>query len=95
MIGDDVNCNGLGGGNILRNGNIKVEENTTTTAFGVDQNIVDQNTVGGNLQVFKNRGLGPKSVQGNVVADTVACFHNDPPFVGDPNVAPNREGQCF
>ena len=83
-------CAAFGGGNILRNGDIKVEENFVTATFGltIGQNRVDQ------LQVFKNKGPGAKTVVGNTVRQNLQCKKNQAPFVGTPNTARHRQGQC-
>lgn len=57
--------------------------------------FVDLNNVGGDLQVFKNRGMGFKSVVGNEVRENVQCKENDDPFLGGPNFAQKAEDQCF
>jgi hypothetical protein len=79
-------------GNDVPRGNILVQENLLPASEGL---FVDRNAVGGNLQVFKNRGEGPKSVLDNVVRQNLQCKENDEPFVGGPNLAPKAEGQCF
>ena len=56
--------------------------------------FVDLNNVGGDLQVFKNRGMGFKSVVGNEVRENVQCKENDEPFLGGPNLAQKAEDQC-
>lgn len=84
-------CAAFGGGNNVGKGNIKVEDNFITPAFGLQ---VGQNQVAQNIQVFKNKGPGAKSVQGNTAAESIQCFDNDAPFVGGPNTAPKTEGQC-
>jgi hypothetical protein len=89
LIGDDANCPGLGGGNTLGKGSIKVEENTITLSMGVDLN-----QVGGNLQVFKNTGPGFKTVNGNTGGGDLQCFDNSPTFIGVGNTFPKEEGQC-
>lgn len=76
-------------GNTLPKGNIKVEENA------ISQNLqICGNRVGGNLQVFKNSGTGPKTVQRNNVRQDLQCKENTAPFVGSPNTAGKKEGQC-
>jgi hypothetical protein len=75
--------------NILVKGNIKVEDN-----LNLDQLIVHNNQVPQNIQVFKNKGAGPKVVFFNIAGQAVQCFENDPPFTGVPNTAPTLEGQC-
>jgi hypothetical protein len=70
-------------------GNIKVEDNVTTVHL-----IVERNSSPQNLQVFKNVGPGVRSVMGNSVSESIQCYENAPLFVGNPNVAPKREGQC-
>ena len=82
-----------GKGRVLK-GDIQVRENTIAPfvrSLGVDNNFVLQ----GNVQVFKNAGEGRKTVQNNQVGKDLQCFENTPPFVGGPNVAQKREGQCF
>jgi hypothetical protein len=84
-------CAGFfGGGNTLQGGNIKVEDNVITSSFEVSDNNVAQN-----LQVFKNTGSASKRVANNTVGESVQCFDNTAPFIGGPNFAPKREGQCF
>jgi hypothetical protein len=78
-------------GNIVA-GNIKVEDNFIPPNEFL---AVGRNTVGGNVQVFKNTGPGGKSVIGNVVRQNLQCKRNDPPFFGGPNTARKAEGQCF
>jgi hypothetical protein len=80
----------FGGGNTLQGGNIKVEDNVISSSFSVSDNVVAQN-----LQVFKNTGSATKQVANNTVGESVQCFDNAPPFVGGPNTAPKKEGQCF
>jgi hypothetical protein len=84
-------CAAFGGGNRLFKGGIKVEENFVTATFGmtIGQNRVDQ------LQVFKNNGPGAKTVAGNTVRQNLQCKKNRGPFVGGPNTARHRQGQCF
>lgn len=79
-------------GNDVARGNIFVQENIIPAP---EVMAVDRNTVGGNLQVFKNRGDGLKTVLENVVREDLQCKENDPPFLGGPNVARKAEGQCF
>jgi hypothetical protein len=74
----------------LRKGNIKVEENVTSSSLQVVRNYVAQN-----IQVWKNRGSGQKTVRGNRVLQIVQCKENTRPFVGGPNAAAEAEGQCF
>jgi hypothetical protein len=78
------------GGNELEKGNIFVQENFVSEFL-----VVIGNAVGGNLQVFKNRGPGAKSVSLNTVREDVQCKENDQPFVGGPNAARKAEDQCF
>jgi hypothetical protein len=84
-------CAAFGGGNRLAKGGIKVEENFVTATFGlqIGQNRVDQ------LQVFKNNGPGAKTVTGNIVRQNLQCKKNRGAFVGGPNTARHRQGQCF
>jgi hypothetical protein len=58
--------------------------------------LVSANTVTfGPMRVLGNRGVGPKTVQGNTVGGTLTCENNEAPFVGGPNVALRKRGQCF
>lgn len=73
-----------------RNFNLENNVVNTTQIFPVELN-----EVGENMAVIKNRGTGAKTITTNTVADTLRCFDNDPPFVGGPNIAAKKEGQCF
>ena len=73
-------------------GDIVVQENVIPPTEVMP---VDRNLVGGNVQVFKNRGMGAKSVLANEVRENVQCKENDEPFAGGPNLAAQAEGQCF
>ena len=87
-------CEGAGGGNTVLRGNIKVEDNVIGefAPFGLD---IAENSFGNTLQVSRNVGPGAKRVQGNTVGTVLQCRDNSPPFVGGPNVAPRKDGQCF
>jgi hypothetical protein len=74
----------------LEKGNIKVEENSIGSSLEVAGNYVAQN-----IQVFKNRGTGQKSVRDNRVLQIIQCKENTAPFVGGPNDAAEAEEQCF
>jgi len=74
----------------LRKGNIKVEENFTSSSLEVVRNYVAQN-----IQVWKNRGSGQKTVRSNRVLQIIQCKENTSPFTGGPNTAAEAEGQCF
>jgi hypothetical protein len=82
--------------NQLQKGNIKVEDNLVVTSPSVETVglVIRGNQVAQNIQVFKNRGAGPKFVQLNTAGEAVQCKENDEPFVGTPNTAPKREDQC-
>lgn len=73
-------------------GDIIVQENVIPATEAMP---VDLNNVGGDLQVFKNRGTGLKSVLANEVRENVQCKENDDPFLGGPNFAQKAEDQCF
>jgi hypothetical protein len=77
-------------GNTVSKGSIEVVENNVDRVLDVSGN-----TVGQNVEVLKNTGPAPKTVQANTVGDTIRCHDNTPPFVGGPNIAQKREGQCF
>jgi hypothetical protein len=85
------------GPNIVSKGNIKVEENVIVPFAGEGLRI-GFNTVGQNLQVFKNRNapgvMAPKTVQNNTAGESIQCKENDLPFLGTPNTASKKEDQC-
>jgi hypothetical protein len=75
----------------LAKGNIKLEENSTTFEFAVNASGAPS----GNIQVFKNSGTGINFVAENL-AQAIQCFENRlVPFIGGPNTAPTKQGQCF
>jgi hypothetical protein len=84
-------CSSLGGGNVVRKGNIVIEDIAVRAEADFD---IRSNMVGGNLRVLKITGPGAKAVQNNTVRGTLQCFEIDPPFVGSPNVAGQTQGQC-
>jgi hypothetical protein len=82
--------------NVVTKGNVIVEDNLINPfGFFVKQLDVRNNSVAQNLQVFKNVGTNPKTVQNNNAGESIQCTENSPPFVGGPNTAPKKEGQCF
>lgn len=78
-------------GNSVRKGDIQVQDNFIPP---FELMAVARNDVGGNVQVFRNRGSGTKTVAENFVRENLQCRRNDQPFVGQPNVAGKAEGQC-
>jgi uncharacterized protein YjdB len=95
LVGGD-GCVDFGGGNILENVDLKVVENEVVPVSGVPSNglQIGDNQIGQHLQVFKNRGGLPKAVTRNTVGASLQCFENTAPFIGEPNVAQEAEGQC-
>ena len=82
------------GDNSIQKGNIKIEENF----IPLDEILViGANKIAQNLQVFKNTVPGGKFVDTspNTAGESIQCFENSPPFLGGPNIAPKKEGQCF
>jgi hypothetical protein len=77
-------------------GSVKVADNAvpTTVAFGAGMSV-DGLRASGDLQVLNNRGPGTKRVTGNIVGGSLQCFGNTASFVGGPNTAGKREGQCL
>lgn len=80
-------------GNLIPSGNVKVEENHGEIASADVGLLITGNSVGQNLQVFKNTGETDKHVQGNIVGQNIQCYENQPPFVGIPNTTPRPEQQ--
>jgi hypothetical protein len=81
------------GVNHVLTGDVSLKNNLVD--FGGPGLTVNDNQVAGDLDVDSTEGDGPKTVQNNVVGDTVKCKDNDPPFVGGPNTATRFKGQCF
>lgn len=76
--------------NQVPNGRIYVSNNTTQVFLQIAAN-----TVGQTVEVYRNMGPSPKVVDSNTAGQAVRCENNELPFVGGPNVAPERSGQCF
>jgi hypothetical protein len=79
----------IGSTNVL-NGGILTSRNVVTSDFQIQFNTVSES-----IEVFRTLGPGAKIVSLNTAGDAVRCEGNEPPFVGGPNFAPEREGQCF
>ena len=77
--------------NQVPTGNLDLFNNVISTGSSM---FIVQNNVENVIQVFRNTGPGPKTVTLNVAGQRIQCEHNDPPFVGFPNVAPEQQGQC-
>ena len=75
---------------ILEQGNIQLDENSVATALAIVRNTVAQN-----VQVFKTEGAGSKAVRNNRIGQIVQCKENALPFIGGPNLAGDRQDQCF
>ena len=52
------------------------------------------NQVGGDMIVSNNTGPGAKFVVSNTIGKKLICQNNDSPFVGQPNVAQDYQGEC-
>ena len=78
------------GFNQVPNGRIYVAENTTQFFLQVAFN-----TVGETVEVYRNSGPSPKTTDFNTAGVAVRCERNETPYLGGPNFAPSREGQCF
>jgi hypothetical protein len=74
-------------------GSVKIADNVVpNTGAGM---VLDSVRTSGDLKVLNNRGPGPKRVAGSIVAGSLECFGNTATFVGGPNTAGKRKGQCF
>jgi hypothetical protein len=84
--------------NRVLNGNIKAEDNTANLFFSVQANMVFDpvRRTGGNVQVFKNTGTGPKLILNNTARENVQCKENVPLLIGTPNftIQGKVEDQC-
>ncbi len=78
------------GFNEVPNGRIYVADNRTDLFLQVAFN-----TVGETVEVYRNSGPSPKTTDFNTAGLAVRCEGNELPYVGGPNVAPSRNGQCF
>jgi hypothetical protein len=89
LIGDPqtIDC----AGNLVKRGDIEVENNFTDVEL-----IVRGNTIlRGDLEVKNNDGPSDKYVQDNVGGDDVSCRGNDSPFVASGNTGWDKLlGQC-
>ena len=89
LIGDPqaVDC----AGNLVKRGDISVEDNFTDVELVVRGNTIKR----GDLQVKRNAGPADKFVQDNVVGDILSCKGNDTPFTASGNTGWNKAfGQC-
>jgi hypothetical protein len=68
-------------------GDAAIVDNVSPLGFTLAENLFD-----GGL-VF-SRNTGPSTLNLNSIAETLACFANDPAPVGSGNVAAQVEGQC-
>jgi hypothetical protein len=75
----------------VERGSIELIDNVTETFLQTEFNVV-----GANVDVFRNSGAGGKFITNNTAGVAVRCFENTGAFfVGGPNFAPSRQGQCF
>jgi hypothetical protein len=90
LIGDPlaVDC----GGNLVKRGNILVEDNVTDVELVVRGNTIKR---GGDLQVKRNSGSSDKFIQDNLGGDVLSCRGNEAPFTVSGNTGWNKKfGQC-
>ena len=88
LIGDPqaVDC----AGNLVKRGDISVEDNFTDVEL-----VVRGNRSSGGPQVKRNAGPADKFVQDNVVGDILSCKGNSTPFTASGNTGWNKAfGQC-
>jgi hypothetical protein len=52
----------------------------------------NDNQVGGDMQIFKNRG--PSEVVRNTIRENLQCFENSPPPASAGNTAREKQGEC-
>jgi hypothetical protein len=89
LVGDPlaVGC----AGNLVKRGNIEVEDNSTDVELVVRGNTIKK----GDLEVKRNGGPSGKFVENNIGGDVLACKGNDSPFTALGNTGWNkRSGQC-
>ena len=91
-IGGNFLCTNSGvcvAGNGVVHGNLTMDTNNAVSE-------VDDNQIGGNVDVSGNSGTAP-TVLGNRIGGNLQCFDNNPPPInfGFPNsVGGNEQGQC-
>jgi hypothetical protein len=96
VTGGDVEVEKVEGGIIfvgftrVPNGGILASRNVTQVILQVSNNNVARS-----VEVLDNTGPAGKFVDANTAGVAVRCEGNTPPFIGGPNFAPAREGQCF
>jgi hypothetical protein len=89
LIGDPlaVDC----AGNLVKRGDISVEDNFTDVELIVRGNTIKR----GDLQVKRNSGPSDKIVEGNVGGDVLSCKGNETPFTASGNTGWDKKfGQC-
>ena len=89
LIGDPlaVGC----AGNLVRRGNVEVEDNLTDVELVVRGNTIRK----GDLEVKRNGGPSGKFVESNIGGDLLVCRGNASPFSALGNTGWNkRSGQC-
>jgi hypothetical protein len=89
LIGDPqaVGCDG----NVVKRGDISVEDNFTDVELVVSGNTIKR----GDLEVKRNSGPSGKFVQDNVGGDLLACNGNAPLFTASGNTGWHKKsGQC-
>ena len=89
LIGDPhaVDC----AGNVVKRGDISVEDNFTDVELVVSGNTIKK----GDLEVKRNSGPSGKFVQDNVGGDRLSCSGNSPLFTASGNTGWHKKsGQC-
>lgn len=90
LIGDPlaVDC----AGNLVKRGNILVEDNVTDVELVIRGNTIRK---GGDIQVKRNSGTSDKFVQDNEGGDVLSCRGNADPFTASGNTGWHKKfGQC-
>ena len=89
LVGDPlaVGC----AGNLVKRGNIEVEDNFTDVELVVRGNTIKR----GDLEVKRNSGPSGKFIESNIGGDVLACKGNSSPFTALGNSGwDKRTGQC-
>lgn len=74
-------------------GNLKIKQHEFASDFGIEEAIVVENSIGGNL-VFNGNSGNQATIAGNTIEGNLTCRDNQPDPDGGDNTANKKKGQC-